>query len=54
MEKFDNIRPNAHAFTGGKQVFTIPFHVTNKVYSEELGLLNYEEEAWDYDDQFDT
>lgn len=42
----DNIRTDAYAFSGGKKVFTVPYQITNKKYSPELGLLVDEEDSW--------
>ena len=42
----DNIRSDSYAFSGGKKVFTVPYQITNKKYSPELGLLVDEEEPW--------
>jgi CRISPR-associated endonuclease/helicase Cas3 len=42
----DNIRSDAYAFSGGKKIFTVPYQITNKLYSSELGLLVDEEENW--------
>lgn len=41
-----NIQSDAYAFQGGKKAITIPYHITNKVYSSDLGLLTDEEEPW--------
>ncbi len=46
----DNIRSDVYAFAGGKKVFTVPYQITNKLYSSELGLLVDEEENWKNDD----
>jgi len=42
----DNIRSETYAFAGGKKVFTIPYQITNKKYSSELGLIVDEEDTW--------
>ncbi|HMP26119.1 MAG TPA: CRISPR-associated helicase Cas3' [Saprospiraceae bacterium] len=41
-----NIRSDAYVFQGEKKVITIPYYITNKVYSSVLGLLTNEEEPW--------
>ena len=42
----NNIQSDKYAFQGGRKVFTIPYQITNKLYSSELGLLVDEEEPW--------
>ncbi|WP_305952219.1 CRISPR-associated helicase Cas3' [Emticicia oligotrophica] len=41
-----NIKSDIYAFSSGKKVSTIPYQITNKKYSSELGLLVDEEESW--------
>lgn len=48
----DNIRSDAYAFAGGRKVFTVPYQITNKKYSSELGLLVDEEEPWANNSEF--
>jgi CRISPR-associated endonuclease/helicase Cas3 len=41
-----NLKLEAYAFQAGKKSITISYHITNKIYSSELGLLADEEESW--------
>lgn len=42
-----NLKNDKFAFAGGKKIFSIPFQLTNKKYSTELGLLADEEDIWE-------
>jgi len=44
--KNQNIQSDVYVFEGEKKFFKIPYYITNKVYSSELGLMKDEEEPW--------
>lgn len=47
-----HIRRDAFAFEKGKKINTVPYYITNKVYTSELGLMGDEEEPWESDTIF--
>jgi len=46
------IKKDTFAFEKGKKVNTVPYYITNKVYTSELGLLSDEEDPWESDNIF--
>ncbi len=46
------IKKELFAFEKGNKISTIPYYITNKVYSSELGLLVDEEESWNIQNIF--